>query len=119
MLLMALACGATAEAAAQKAGVSRRTVQRRLADPAFRPRLVQIRADMAQRIAGMLTAAAGEAVKALLELLAASNPSPARLGAVRTVLEYGLKLREAADLEERVAAVEDHIAAQLAPPPES
>ena len=55
----------------------------------------------------------------LLELLAASNPSPARLGAVRTVLEYGLKLREAADLEERVAAVEDHIAAQLAPPPES
>jgi hypothetical protein len=105
-LLLALACGATVEAAARQCELSDRTVYRRLKDPAFRSRLQAVRADMVQRAAGMLTAAAGEAVRTLLALQKESAPPAVRLGAARAVLELGLKLREVADLEQRIAALE-------------
>jgi hypothetical protein len=111
-LLLALACGATLEAAAMKAGVSRRTVQRRLADPDFQRRLRDLRDDMVQRTAGMLTAAAGESVKTLLALQQATIPAAVRLGAARAILEIGVKIREATELTERIAALEAQ--AQLA-----
>jgi hypothetical protein len=107
---LALACGATAENAARTASVSLRTVYRRLADPAFRTRLQGARADMVQRATGMLTAAALEAVKTLLGLQHASVPAAVRLGAARAVLEIGAKLREVADLEARLAALEQQVA---------
>jgi hypothetical protein len=110
VLLMALACGATVEAAAGKAGVSRSTVSRRLADPEFCQQLQEVRAEMVQRTAGMLTAAAGEAVKTLLELQKGTVPHASRLGAARSVLEIGIKMRESADLEARLAAVEAQLA---------
>src|SRR5690348_4855376 len=106
LLLMALACGATVEAAAQKVGISRATVLRRLQEPEFCARLREIRSDMVQRTAGMLTAAAGEAVKTLLELQKSTVPHATRLGAARSVIELGTKLREAAEFEERLATLE-------------
>src|SRR5438067_2376122 len=106
-LLMALACGATVESAAARAGVSPSTAYRRLNEAAFRRRLQQVRADMVHRTAGMLTAAAGEAVKALLALLKEGTPPAVRLGAAKAVLELGLKVREAAEVEQRLAALED------------
>jgi len=109
-LLTALACGATAEVAAQKVGVSRATVNRRLQDPAFRSRLQEIRSDMVKRTAGMLTAAAGEAVKTLLELQKNTVSPATRLGAARSILEIGIKVRESADLEARLAALEEQMA---------
>ncbi len=109
-LLLALACGATVENAARSAGVSLRTVYRRLAEPAFRTRLQGARSEMVQRATGMLTAAALEAVKTLLVLQQASVPAAVRLGAARAVLEIGAKLREVADLEARLAALEQQVA---------
>lgn len=105
-LLLALACGATAESAARQVGVSESTVFRRLTDSDFVRRLRAIRADMVQRTAGALTAAGSEAVRTLLELLKATNPGATRLGAARSVLEIGMKAREFAELEERLAALE-------------
>jgi hypothetical protein len=105
-LLLALACGATVEAAARQCGISDRTVYRRLQDAAFRARLQAVRADMVQRTAGMLTAAAGEAVKTLLVLQKETTPPATRLGAARAVLELGMKVRETAELAERIAALE-------------
>src|SRR5207253_1986680 len=67
-LLLALACGASVENAARTAGMSARTAQRRLTEPAFRKRLQDLRTDMAQRTGGMLTAAGMEAVKTLISL---------------------------------------------------
>ena len=112
-LLLALACGASVENAARIAGMSARTAQRRLAEPAFRKRLQDLRTDMAQRTGGMLTAAGMEAVKTLISLQDGSIAAPVRLGAARTVLEFGIKLRENNELAERIAALE----AQAAPPP--
>jgi hypothetical protein len=108
-LLMALACGATVESAARTAGVSERTAFRRREDPDFRRRLERQRADMAQRGAGMLTAAAMEAVKTLVDLLQSSKPAPVRLGAARAILELGVRHREAAELSERIATLEDQL----------
>jgi hypothetical protein len=108
-LLMALACGATVENAARSAGVSPRTAHRRLADAGFEERLRNLRAEMVQRSSGMLTAAALEAVKTLITLQEASQPASVRLGAARTVLEFGIKLRENADLQDRLAALEEKL----------
>jgi hypothetical protein len=108
---MALACGATVEAAALKAGISPATVYRRLQNPHFKMKLQQIRSDMVQRTAGVLTAAAGEAVKTLLELQKTSVPHATRLGAARSILEIGMKVRENADMEERLLALEQQMAA--------
>jgi hypothetical protein len=112
-LLLALACGATIESAAAKAGVSRRTATRRMADPEFQRRHQQIRADMVQRTAGVLTAAGLESVKTLLELQQANQPPAVRLGAARAVLDSGIKLREVADLEDRLAALEQQAAQSI------
>jgi hypothetical protein len=108
-LLLALACGATVEAAARQAGVSESTAYRRLADIAFQQQLRALRADMVQRTAGTLTAAAGEAVRTLLELLKPGVAASTRLGAARAVLESGVKLREIAELEQRLAALEQQL----------
>jgi hypothetical protein len=108
-LLLALACGASVESAARQCRLSERTIYRRLSDATFRRELAKMRSDMVQRSAGMLTAAALESVKTLITLQAATSPPGVRLGAARAVLEIGVKLREAADLEDRVAGLEDRL----------
>jgi hypothetical protein len=115
LLLLTLACGATAEAAAQQAGVSRATVQRRLQETEFQQRLQQIRSDMLQRTSGMLTAAGGESVKTLVILQRETAPFAVRLGAARSVLELGTKLRETAEFEARLAALERQAAERKQP----
>jgi hypothetical protein len=106
-LLLSLACGATVENAARKAGVGERTVYRRLTDPEFHRQLEGLRAEMVQRTAAMLTAASMEAVKTLVALLDPSVLAAVRLGAARSVLELGARLRESAELEQRITALEE------------
>jgi hypothetical protein len=57
----------------------------------------------------LATAAANEAVRTLLELLKGASPPAARLGAARAVLELGMKVRETAELEQRLAALEEQV----------
>lgn len=109
-LLLALACGATVEAAARQCGLSDRTVYRRLQDPEFKRKLENVRADMTQRSAGMLTAAAGEAVRTLLSLQKDAIPAAVRLGAARAVLEIGIKLRQMVEIEQRLTELEVQVA---------
>jgi len=110
-LLAALACGATVENAARTAGISARTAHRRLKEEGFQKRLQDVRADMLQRTVGMLTASGMEASKTLISLLDPSVPQAVRLGATRTILEFGIKLRDSAELSERIAALEAQLAA--------
>ena len=109
ILLSALVCGATLEAAAQKAGISRSTAQRRLRDSAFQQELLRLRSDLVERAAGMLTAASLESVKTLLELQKPAVPHATRLGAARSILEIGVRLRESAELERRLFEVEQRL----------
>jgi len=64
---------------------------------------------MVQPAAAALTAAAMEGVKTLLELMMPPNTGAVRLGAARSILEMGVKLREMAELEERINALEERV----------
>ena len=108
-LLVALACGATVEQAAAKCGMSERTVYRRLERPEFKQQIQALKAEMVVRTAAALTAAATEAVRVLLDLMKASNTGPVWLGAAKAILEMGVKLREMAELEERIKALEERV----------
>jgi hypothetical protein len=116
VLVTALACGASQESAAHQAGVSRSTVQRRLANPEFCRQLDAFRADLVQRTAAALTAAGLEFVKTLVGLTSAGTPPATRLGAARAGLELGVKFREFTSLEGRMAALEEHMLAQQKTP---
>jgi hypothetical protein len=109
-LLLAMACGATVEAAARQSGLSERTAYRRIKEADFQERLQEVRAEMVQRAAGALTAASTEAVRTLLALQKESSPPAVRLGAARAVLEIGLKVRQLVEVEQQVAELEDVIA---------
>jgi len=112
-LLLALACGASVENAAQKAGLSRRTVFRRLAAPAFRAQVTEMRAAMVQRAAGMFSAAGLPAIKTLTTLQESASSEAVRLGAARATIELGCKLRETVEWAERLAALEGRLEALL------
>ncbi|MBH8566300.1 hypothetical protein I8748_29795 [Nostoc sp. CENA67] len=114
-LVLALACGATVEAAARQCDLSERTVYTRLKDPDFQKRVRLVRTDMVRRAAGLLSAASGEAVRTLLALMKESAPPAARLGAAKAVLELGIKVRELAELEAEVRELEAKVDA-LGPP---
>jgi hypothetical protein len=105
-LILALACGANVEAAAKKAGMSRRTVTRRMQDPIFRRKVDEKRGELLYRTAAMLNAGCGEAVKTLLGLQQGSAPPTVRLGAAKAILEQAIRLKEVVDLEQRIAAIE-------------
>ena len=104
-----LAAGLSQVDAATRAGVSTRTVARRLADPAFRRRVQELRAEMLARTSGLLADSGAEAVEALRELLKGESPQ-ARLGAARAILENLIRVRDATEVEERLAAIEERLA---------
>lgn len=104
-LLAALAGGASVQAAGRLSGLSERTVYRRLQDRAFRARLNQARADMLERALGHLSRGAAEAAVTLRRLLRSADER-VKLGAARSILELGAKIREGVDLAQRVAALE-------------
>ena len=108
-LIMALACGGTVQSAAKKVDLGEATVYRRLKDKAFVHRLRKTKSDLVNRTAGMLTAAASEAVKTLLALQKDTTPAGVRLGAARAILEIGMKLREVGDLQDRITALEEQL----------
>lgn len=89
-LALAIAEGRTLKAAAEKCGVSERTVRRRWADGVFRNRVVELRADILTASVGFLVSASNAAVAALVSLLKAES-EPVRLGAARSILEFGFK----------------------------
>jgi hypothetical protein len=99
--------------AALAAGVSERTVRRRLDEPVFKRQVDDARAEMLAQATARLTGAALEAVEALRALLG-SDLNFARLGAARAILEVGAKYREQLDLAERVAALEERLTAPSA-----
>jgi hypothetical protein len=110
-LVLALACGASPEGAAQKTGLSLRTVYRRLAEPAFRQRVEQARAEMVRRAAGLFTAAGLAALKTFTTLQESASSEAVRLGAARAIIELGCKLRQAVEMNERMAALEARLEA--------
>lgn len=111
-LVLTLACGATVEGAARQAGVSERTVRRRLQDPKFVQKVNKLRSEMHVRVADQLTAASTEGVRTMVQLMKENNTGSVRLGAARSVVELSTKVRETADLAVRLAELERRLAQQ-------
>jgi hypothetical protein len=105
-LALALAAGDSIADAAGKAGLSERTVYRRLADPAFRQRTQTLRGEMIGRALGRMADGMAEAGDVLRTLLGPDVPPSVRLGACRAMLELGVKLRDSVELESRLSALE-------------
>jgi hypothetical protein len=74
-LLLALASGQTARDAASAVGLGERTATRRLADPAFRRRVCQLRGEMVQRALSRMAEGMAEAADTLRQLLRAEAES--------------------------------------------
>ena len=105
VLIAALAAGATYEDAATQAGVSERTVRRRLEDAEFSGQVDATRSEMIARAVGRLAEASTEAADTLRGLLAARSET-VRLGAARSILELAVRLREHDELVSRIEALE-------------
>lgn len=107
-LVLALAAGATMADAAEQAGVSERTAFRRMQDALFRQQVVITRTRFYEQAVGLLADSLTDAVRTLRALLEADSEST-RLGAARTILDAGPRLRESEELAERIAALEAHL----------
>ena len=110
-LIAALAAGKTYAQAGRDGGLSRATVSRRMCDPEFRTMVQQARSQLLEQATGKAAFVATRAVETLSALLGPKNPKQIRLGAARAVLDHVLRLREHGELSERLAALEDRIAA--------
>ncbi len=104
-LAIELAAGKTVQQAAQSVNVSERTVHRRLSDDHFRRLVTSMRGEMVNRATGRLADDATKAAETLAALLSAGSET-VRLGAARSILELGAKLRESTELERRIAELE-------------
>jgi hypothetical protein len=93
-LIAALSAGAGIAKAAQHAGVSERTVYRRLADAGFRARVDRARAEVVEQVVSRLVAVGALATKTLKKLLRESESESIRLGAARAALDFMLRGHE-------------------------
>ena len=108
VLVTALARGTSHTAAAKLAGVSRRTVQRKLDDPKFREKIQRLRNGLIGEATGRVVGLLDAASNALNDLLVSETES-IRLSAARCVFDVALKLKECSDLESRLQILEDRI----------
>lgn len=109
VLAAALAQGSTWVEAAKQAGVSQRTVGRRLADPGFKAQVARFRAELLDRALGRAADAATEAVETLRKLLGSKNEM-VQLGAARGLLANVTRLRDSVELDERLSEIEQTLA---------
>ena len=104
-IIIGLAAGRTHGEAAALAGVSAKSVQRRLRDPDFVRRLGEGRAARQAEIGGALLTSAQQAVNTLVALLS-DGDSKVRLAAARELLSSTQRFVDQADVLQRLGALE-------------
>lgn len=105
-LIAALLAGKTQAEAAAAAGVSLRTVSRRLGDPAFVAQLRAARQRVLTRAVNVLMEGTVGAAVTLRFLATNAEQEAIRLAAARSILDYAFKGIETVDLAEQVAALQ-------------
>lgn len=109
VLISAMVSGRSLTNAATEAGMSERTARRRLADDDVRAALDEARREIIDSVVCALSASAIRAAKTLDALLDESQRPSVRLGAARSILEFGARMRAEQDLTARLDAVEAHL----------
>ena len=105
LLVELLANGRTYAGAGESAGVSERTVRRRMSDPVFAGRVSRRRGEHVGALVGQLVDAGDEAIEVLRGSLHADTDA-VRLRAAELVLRLGTQLRHGHELEARLIALE-------------
>lgn len=109
ILVEALASGLPYREAGELAGVTSRTVARRMTDPGFVRRVSERRGERVAEVTGQLVSASVDAVRVIREqCLDAERPAD-RLRAASLLLTLGLKFRHEHELEERLRNVEERV----------
>jgi len=108
ILATALSSGASTAEAAEKAGVSQRTAQRRIADPEFQQQVAQLRTKLMARALDKMAENMTRAADAIARLIDAENPAIS-LRAARSMLTLSLRLHDALDLQNRIRAIEEEL----------
>lgn len=107
LMVAALADGASQREAAVLAGVSDKTVQRRMGRPEFARRVAVARTARVTEHTGRITMMGDTALAVLRDAMCDRHAIEVRLRAATAVLRHGRELRSNAELEERIAALED------------
>lgn len=101
-----LAGGSTQTRAAREVKVGVASVKRWCREPEFARRVRELRSAMVDRALGKLADSMSYAAHTLVELCVPGVQESVRLGAARSVLELGVKLRESSEFEARISALE-------------
>jgi hypothetical protein len=105
---VAIAGGSTAAAAASAVGVNERTIRKWASTPAFAGRVEQLRKEAVASAVAKLSSAMTVAADELLKL-AAHVEANIRLRASRAIIELAVRLKEHAELQQRVADLETRL----------
>ena len=109
--LAALIRAPTRAAAAREAGVGISTLRRWMREDAdFRVAYKEALAELLEDASAQAKQNLTRALDVLAEIMESGENSQVRISAARSALEYSLKLHEAADVEERIAALEAQLA---------
>ena len=114
LLIAALASGRSYADAASIAGVSARTVSRRMSDARFARRVADRRGEQVVAIAGRITSMTAEALNTIRDCLGDDRPELTRLAAARLVLDWTFKFRRGEDSSIAVAEIGQHLGLGLA-----
>lgn len=106
LLVASLADGLTYEETGGLAGVSARTVQRRMSDKTFAARVREARSQRINEIVGQLTEASTMAAGVFRAGMGPQQPMNIRLSAATASLRHLRDFRSSADLEQRLQELE-------------
>ncbi len=99
---IALASGATQEAAARASDTHVTSIKRWNADPVFRARVRELRDELTERVLGRLTEAAASAVNTLLHLSLRGKTEGTRLKASDSILNHCFRIKDNVEMAERL-----------------
>ncbi len=105
LITAALVVGGTYAEAGTVAGVSERTVRRRMADPEFAAEVSRRRGERVAGITGQLVSIGPDAIGVIRDCMAADTAG-VRLRAAQLALALGVQFRHAQELEARLVALE-------------
>ena len=108
MLVAALAAGSSYSEAGDAAGVSARTVARRMADLSFARLVAERRREQVVAVSGRVSSLTDRAVTAVEDCLS-DESARIRLTAAKLLLDWAFRLRRDEDLELRVAEIRQHL----------
>lgn len=106
IIVAGLAQGLSYAETGRLASVSAKTVQRRMADPAFSTKVDAARSAKVNEITGRLTEQSPTATKVFEEAMEPGQPMKYRLAGAGATLRHLRDLRNPADLEQRIQEVE-------------